>query len=1340
MANAEIDALTLRISSDTSNANRALDGLVERLQTLQSSLLMFSASGKEAQGVGNNIKHIAEASKGIDANSIQRASRSLKTLSSAIDSFKGKDSQQAVSTLTHIATGLRAFDGLNIPEMKNLSGLSTAINSLGSSKSTSATKNIQGMSGSLYGLGTAMRNISGADFDATSMSTFANSVGQLGKASVTKAVNNIQALTPALEKAIPQFRALGNLGSADSILNIASAISRLGGVNAERAITLLPQITDGLVKMLETLKSVGSIDSSIVDSLQAIASVLASVGASSLQASQKLNTLQKAFLGLDKTLGKAGKEIGTKLKTIFTGIIHPMRSVGLAFRQLQSSIGRFYGTVFIFVRVFRRLWSAIESAMSYIEVFNYFKSAFDVIGEKANSQMAELGKSGAIAYAEAFEENVTSLTEKMTGYLMDETSGSLSFNSAGVNLGIDISSLMNAQTRFGQMANSIGSTSEQALTLSRVLTEIGADLASVKNMDFEDVWDNLASGMVGMSRAVDKYGINIRTAGLQETLYNLGIDTTVAKLSQADKVILRTITILQSSEYAWGDLSDTLSLPANQLRVLKANFANLARSIGNIFLPMVAKVLPWINALVTAFRRLADFIVKLLGFDGFEWGGSSGADNSGISDLLDETDSLGDSLDSASDSAKALKRQLRGFDELNNLTSDTSSGSSGSGGSGSGVSGSGLLDTALSDIVSKYQEAWNTAFDGVTTGALGIADTIAEAYAEEGLTGVGNAISTAISDALESIDWESVYSVASNFGTGLGDFLNGLITEDLFGDIGSTIAGALNTAIYATLSLGETIDWENVGSSLAEGLTDFFTDLDFEALGADIHAWISGIVTAVTTFLKKADWGELLDGIGDILDGLTTGDKAIIFTLLFGIPLFKAGASVTAEAIHTAIVKKLVEVLGGLAGTAVGTGASAGTMTATTAGGLLSIALPIAIALAVGVIGSYLVINNAEELTEIFGDAKNALENTVEENPSIFQLDMDMPVNPTPVITDEKKKEVADKIVGIAKDMATVGANAFVSSSSTPTIQFDLDGRVTPESTKRVKTWVDDNVPKTMSIDATLKRTWQRSSTTGWWADNRPAVNSLTANLKRNWSVKSSTGWFSDNKPNTSPLYVGLKRNYNINKTTGWFTENTPKTNPLTVGLTRNYSISKSDGWFTENKPVTSNLSTGLSAGWDSSTWWNNNKPAVGDLSTTLKVNKPTITASVSTRKTDALLWQKLGFSGTPQIDINYFKKGGFLDDLGKGSLFMAGENGVPEMMGTIGGKNAVASGTEITGISDSIYDTSGQQIGYLREQNSLLRQLLQKNFGISADEVFNATKSKAQQYYNRTGRNALVY
>ena len=53
---------------------------------------------------------------------------------------------------------------------------------------------------------------------------------------------------------------------------------------------------------------------------------------------------------------------------------------------------------------------------------------------------------------------------------------------------------------------------------------------------------------------------------------------------------------------------------------------------------------------------------------------------------------------------------------------------------------------------------------------------------------------------------------------------------------------------------------------------------------------------------------------------------------------------------------------------------------------------------------------------------------------------------------------------------------------------------------------------------------------------------------------------------------------------------------------------------------------------------------------------------------------------------VKAYASGGFIDDA---SLFMAGENGVPELLGTVGGKSAVAGGEEITGIRASVDNAS---------------------------------------------------
>jgi hypothetical protein len=107
----------------------------------------------------------------------------------------------------------------------------------------------------------------------------------------------------------------------------------------------------------------------------------------------------------------------------------------------------------------------------------------------------------------------------------------------------------------------------------------------------------------------------------------------------------------------------------------------------------------------------------------------------------------------------------------------------------------------------------------------------------------------------------------------------------------------------------------------------------------------------------------------------------------------------------------------------------------------------------------------------------------------------------------------------------------------------------------------------------------------------------------------------------------------------------------------------------------------------------------------------------------------------TKSTTIPQFATGGFPQQY---SLFMAGENGIPELAGTVGGKTAVAGGAEITGIRQEIRATANEEMALLRQQNSLLQAILEKEFGISQDALFSSVRNSANDYHRRTGNFAF--
>lgn len=93
-----------------------------------------------------------------------------------------------------------------------------------------------------------------------------------------------------------------------------------------------------------------------------------------------------------------------------------------------------------------------------------------------------------------------------------------------------------------------------------------------------------------------------------------------------------------------------------------------------------------------------------------------------------------------------------------------------------------------------------------------------------------------------------------------------------------------------------------------------------------------------------------------------------------------------------------------------------------------------------------------------------------------------------------------------------------------------------------------------------------------------------------------------------------------------------------------------------------------------------------------------------------------------------------------RGDLFIANEV-APELVGTINGRTAVANNNEITGISNAVYETSNSQITLLREQNSLLRGILEKSGTYLDGKLLKSSVDKANMDSGATiATRGLVY
>ena len=838
MADNTIDTLNIQIDSSTTQAVRSINNLVKKLDTLNTALGNLDIS--RLNNFSNSLKSLGSVN--FKANGLNAAINAINRLG------KSDFSQFDTGKLGKILTEMQKLDA--IPDVSpSVSRFTTAI-----AKLAGTGQYIGNVSKELPNLATGLNNaatkLGSMSEVSASTNAFITSLGKLASAGdkTGKTASQLSTLAQEVLKFFDVMKSAPDISSSTIRMTEALAVLASSGSKVGRA-------TNSVSNSFNTISSLGSKASTVINGLtnafQKFASKAISLGGKAVS----------AIAGI----GNASSEASEKIRRLS----NPMSSV-------TDKLSALYAKGFLVKRALDVLTSPVESAMNYVETLNYFNSAFNQVAEGINTdEWKKSGIKSAEAYANSFQERAKQLSQKLTGFEISDTGELARTNTA--SLGLDPEKTMQYQATFAQMASSMGDTSETALKLSNALTMIGADLASVRNMDFEDVWQDMASGLTGMSRAMDKYGINIRNANMQQELYNLGIDTSISKLSQADKTILRTIILLNNSKYAWADLSNTINQPANQIRMLQSNFASLGRTIGSLFIPILQTVLPYINAIVIAIQRMFAYIAKLLGIKLSNFVSSTGGISVDTSNIADDMDNASDSIDTANKNAKKLKKTLSvlSFDELNQLNDNSDSGSTSNPSSGSGKGGLGhigALDAALNDALSAYQKAWDEAFKKMSNRANEMADAIVNAFKRKDWKGLGKIMADGINWGMQKlydfINWNNVGPYITKFTSAFTQTFNSLVDNINWDLMGRTVGAGMNTIVNTANQLLEGIDWKNLGAKFANGITGLVREVNWENFGNLLGNSFMRGWDIFSGFVENLQYGEIGTAVAEGLNGI----------------------------------------------------------------------------------------------------------------------------------------------------------------------------------------------------------------------------------------------------------------------------------------------------------------------------------------------------------------------------------------------------------------------------------------------------------------------------------------
>lgn len=664
--------------------------------------------------------------------------------------------------------------------------------------------------------------------------------------------------------AVRQFDALG--AAAGSLTYFSTALDSL------RNAKISSSIGRQLKEIGDAANSLGTLDTAALDKVKALGESLKPLGElGRAQLTSFINQLAKLpalsasldtvdmehFAATVERLTAAMAPLATEMDKIARGFSAFPQRIQTFIKNNEASTKSVKKAEPTWQKFFETISKGSKKSSSGLT--NFAKQLFSIATIKKVWLKATDSLESANEYIEAlnlFYVSMGSYAEKAQDYA----------NLVGDSYGVDPAKFMKMQATFMDVSKSFGTASGTAYTMSKALTQLTYDISSLYNLKVDESLNKVRSALVGEIEPIRALGKDLSVANLKLLATELGITANVDAMNQSEKAMLRTISLLRQSNSAMGDMARTLEQPANQFRILKAQLTLLGRAIGDLFLPLVQKTLPYMIAFVKVGQRIVSAFAALAGFElpKFDYADSVIKGNEGVAD-------------SADDAAKSMKKLYQlSFDELNIL------GSQNTGASGSGTSAADLakLEAELNrlakieddmfsknlgettDKIAAQIEDWITKGKGVEEWAAGvwedfkgIKDAAAAVADSLGLW----KIPAAIADLAKSLGLD-VGAVDFNFGTSTqGKVTGGDTLKKLLGS-GLGLALGIGALAIAATGNGGGLLAKGLGIALGIGAIDML--YDNVTSGKNDTSTGNGLLKTVTNALSLGLLGASLSLLG----------------------------------------------------------------------------------------------------------------------------------------------------------------------------------------------------------------------------------------------------------------------------------------------------------------------------------------------------------------------------------------------------------------------------------------------------------------------------------------------
>lgn len=835
---------------------------------------------------------------------------------------------------------------------------------------------------------------------------------------------------------------------------------------------------------------------------------------------------------------------------------------------------------------------------------------------------------------------------------------------------------------------------------------------------------------------------------LKRIAFYRSIRKIIKEITQAFKEGMENL--YQYSKVTGTDFAKSMDMIATSLLYLKNSIGAMAAPIVNVLAPAIDFA---IDKFVALLNVVNEAIAALTG---------AGTWTKAIKYPTEYAEGVND----AAGANKKFKATILGIDEINPLKDNSS---------GGGGSGSNALD------YSKMFEEMETSSSSIGHKIKAFAKEIKDAWDNEDMSSVGETIGNAISNGLNSINWDSIRSRNAKIFTNIATLINGLIeTPELADSIGKTMAEMLNTAVSTLSTFVNTVHWESIGKFIGEGLSSFFKDVKWNSVGTVIHDTVVGMTSLISSALDNLDTKAVAKGISEFFKGLDVLDiaSALAKTL---ISIIKSSFSVVGElmisdpatfnilaigvGIKTGLVGSIAKSLGsgGSSSDAVSTGLMTpfknafknlkGFLTSdiNLAGNSLATTLGQAFVLAATAyegfeLGQYLYYKS-ETVQKIADGLVEAITPYVDPD---YHSDVEKQDALYEVVEElQRVYQGLDKANGAAKDIIENALN--ISGKSIKEFLADFDeesfinlgidatdlykelrtmGYTSQDLSEFGKKWL----PNVLDVENEIKFKANVKDAIKGVQQYRTSVNGIPTNVPTYANFYDDQTGASRKVKNYVSLIGGIPSNvpsYAVFNSDGKAVGYKATIDSLqTTKTTTVYA--ETDGANTNVNSYKTNLDSKVPGS------KNTNITVTSPSSETIQQIAKSMYNDLANIFNAGVDKSKSGANGMPSViadmmKLSTFASGGFPD---MGELFIANEAGA-ELVGQIGNKTAVANSDQIvSAVASGVASANASQNALLREQNNILMRLLNKDTSavISTSSIVNGLNRA-----NRRDGNTIV-